>query len=171
MNFAHRHALTVVFVGLLPVQALAQSFRVQCPTTTSLHPGACSGGTNAGQACKRIADCPDKTGVCVPPGSAIDPSHPGQIKCQHVGGGDGYATMGDGNQIYLFAFSPLSGLADIEAGLAGTQTAKVSAPVREAPMPARIVGSLPTAPIAPQRGSPAKVSLARTSLRIPTMPG
>ena len=33
--------------------------------------------------------------------------------------------MGDGTQIYLFAFSPLSGLADLEAGQPGTQLAKV----------------------------------------------
>jgi FtsP/CotA-like multicopper oxidase with cupredoxin domain len=33
--------------------------------------------------------------------------------------------MADGHQIYLFAFSPLSGLSDIEAGLPGTQTASV----------------------------------------------
>ncbi len=33
--------------------------------------------------------------------------------------------MADGTQIYLFAFSPLSGLADIQAGLPGTQTADV----------------------------------------------
>ena len=33
--------------------------------------------------------------------------------------------MGDGHQIYLFAFSPLSGLADIEAGKPGTETASV----------------------------------------------
>ena len=33
--------------------------------------------------------------------------------------------MGDGHQIYLFGFSPLSGLADINAGLPGTQTPDV----------------------------------------------
>ncbi len=74
--------------------ARAQSFRVQCPKTTALHPN----------------------------GSKPDKKHPGRIMCQHVGGGDGFATMGDGHQIYLFAFSPLSGLADIQAGKPGTQT-------------------------------------------------
>jgi FtsP/CotA-like multicopper oxidase with cupredoxin domain len=105
------------------VPARAQSFRVQCPAATTLHPGACSGGTNAGQTCVTVADCPDRTGSCV--GGAIDPAHPGQVKCQHIGGGDGYATMGDGTQIYLFAFSPLSGLSDIQAGKPGTQTPAV----------------------------------------------
>jgi FtsP/CotA-like multicopper oxidase with cupredoxin domain len=46
------------------------------------------------------------------------------IKCQQVAGGDGFATMGDGTQTYLFGFGPLSGLADIYAGKPGTQLAK-----------------------------------------------
>jgi FtsP/CotA-like multicopper oxidase with cupredoxin domain len=45
----------------------------------------------------------------------------GAIKCQQVSGGDGYATMADGTQTYLFAFGPLSGLADISQGLPGTE--------------------------------------------------
>jgi hypothetical protein len=34
---------------------------------------------------------------------------------------NGLSTMGDGNQIFMFSFGPLSGLADIAAGHAGTQ--------------------------------------------------
>jgi FtsP/CotA-like multicopper oxidase with cupredoxin domain len=45
----------------------------------------------------------------------------GAIKCQQISGGDGYATMGDGTQTYMFSFGPLSGLADIAAGNPGTQ--------------------------------------------------
>jgi len=45
----------------------------------------------------------------------------GAIKCQQISGGDGYATMANGVQTYLFAFGPLSGLADIKAGLPGTE--------------------------------------------------
>ncbi len=62
---------------------------------------------------------------------ATTPLHPGlstdsgAIKCQEVGGSDGFATMGDGNQIYLFGFAPLSGLADIASGQPGTQTPTV----------------------------------------------
>ena len=115
--------LATLALSLCALPAGAQSFRVQCPATTTLHPGACRGPRNAGQACVTPADCPNPRGTCV--GGGIDPGHPGQIKCQHVGGGDGYATMGDGTQIYLFAFSPLSGLADIQAGKPGTQTAAV----------------------------------------------
>jgi FtsP/CotA-like multicopper oxidase with cupredoxin domain len=45
----------------------------------------------------------------------------GAIKCQQVSGGDGYATMGDGTQTFMFSFGPLSGLAEIAAGHPGTQ--------------------------------------------------
>ncbi|BDG10829.1 multicopper oxidase domain-containing protein [Anaeromyxobacter paludicola] len=105
-------------LGLSATAARAQSFRVQCPSATALHPRACSGGTKAGAACSAASDCPG--GACAP-----DARYPGQIKCQEVGGGDGFATMADGHQIYLFGFSPLSGLADVQAGLPGTQPADV----------------------------------------------
>jgi hypothetical protein len=45
----------------------------------------------------------------------------GAIKCQQISGGDGLSTMGDGNQIFMFSFGPLSGLADIAAGRPATQ--------------------------------------------------
>ena len=62
-------AAALVAVGLLAwgAPAAAQSFRVQCPETTALHPT---------------------------PGDTSK----GQIKCQQIAGGDGYATMGDGTQ-------------------------------------------------------------------------
>jgi FtsP/CotA-like multicopper oxidase with cupredoxin domain len=44
------------------------------------------------------------------------------IKCQQISGGDGFATMGDGTQTYLFAFGPLSGLSKIWHGQPGTDT-------------------------------------------------
>jgi FtsP/CotA-like multicopper oxidase with cupredoxin domain len=97
MRLVNRFTLLGLFLGLLVLPARAQSFRVQCPATTPLHPH--------------------------PPALGADNPDGGQIKCQHVGGGDGFATMADGTQIYLFAFSPLSGLLDLEAGLPGTQTA------------------------------------------------
>jgi FtsP/CotA-like multicopper oxidase with cupredoxin domain len=49
----------------------------------------------------------------------------GAIKCQQVSGGDGYATMGDGTQTYMFSFGPLSGLADIANGQPGTEPPSV----------------------------------------------
>jgi FtsP/CotA-like multicopper oxidase with cupredoxin domain len=47
----------------------------------------------------------------------------GAIKCQQISGGDGYATMADGTQTYMFSFGPLSGLQDIASGLPGTEPA------------------------------------------------
>ncbi len=85
--------------------AAGSSFRVQCPATTNLHP---------------------KVQVLDASGNPVaDPLHPGFIKCQEVAGGDGFATMGDGHQIYLFGFGALSGLPSIESGLPGTEPAAV----------------------------------------------
>src|SRR6202011_2125868 len=64
------------------------------------------------QAQKFRVQCPTTT-LFHPDGS--------NIKCQQIAGGDGYATMGDGNTIYLFGFGPLSGLPEIYNGRPGTQ--------------------------------------------------
>src|SRR3984893_13614986 len=88
-----RLAWPIWLACLMPGIANAQSFRVQCPLTTTLHPG-----------------------------SATDQ---GAIKCQQISGGDGYATMADGTQTYLFSFGPLSGLNAIANGMPGTEPAKV----------------------------------------------
>jgi FtsP/CotA-like multicopper oxidase with cupredoxin domain len=85
-------AIISLFVSTL---AFGASFRVQCPSSTKLHPN----------------------------GSVVDPKNPGLIKCQEIAGSDGYATMGDGHQIYLFGFGPLSGTANIQQGLPGTAPA------------------------------------------------
>ncbi len=86
--------LLTLGVGVATVAASAQSFRVQCPTSTSLHPTAAS----------------------AEPAYAGPSGVNGAIKCQQISGGDGYASMGDGTQTYLFAFGPLSGLSDIANG-------------------------------------------------------
>ncbi len=86
--------LPTFLLCLATIGSKAQSFRVQCPTSTALHPTAVSAE-------------PAYTG---PSGVS------GAIKCQQISGGDGYATMGDGTQTYLFAFGPLSGVADIANG-------------------------------------------------------
>jgi len=45
----------------------------------------------------------------------------GAVKCQQISGGDGYATMADGTQTYMFSFGPLSGMDSIKNGQPGTQ--------------------------------------------------
>jgi FtsP/CotA-like multicopper oxidase with cupredoxin domain len=87
--------------------AHAQSFRVQCPTHTALHPLVNASGQASTDA-----------GATGP----FDQSNP-HIKCQQISGGDGFATMADGTQTYLFAFGPLSGLSNIVKGLPGTVSA------------------------------------------------
>ncbi len=93
-----RFWLPIFLLGFATVTVSAQSFRVQCPTTTITHPVA----TNSEPAYS-------------------GPGVNGAIKCQQISGGDGYSTMGDGTQTYMFSFGPLSGLADIAAGKPGTQ--------------------------------------------------
>src|SRR5205814_1862075 len=104
-----------IALGLLSafaVPAMAQSFRVQCPTSTVTHPGANNNSEPAYVG-------PTYTGTN---GYGTTPAHVnGAIKCQQISGGDGYATMGDGTQTYLFSFGPLSGLADIAKGNPGTE--------------------------------------------------
>jgi FtsP/CotA-like multicopper oxidase with cupredoxin domain len=98
----------------MAVAASAQSFQVQCPTSTITHPNAANNNSE-----------PDYTGpTTFAPGAKgyLEPSNVnGAIKCQQISGGDGFATMGDGSQTYLFAFGPLSGLKDMAEGKPGTQ--------------------------------------------------
>jgi FtsP/CotA-like multicopper oxidase with cupredoxin domain len=107
--------LTVI--GLATAAAGAQSFRVQCPTSTLTHPStltnvnvepAYTGATQLSAA--------NNSTFQVPTANVN-----GAIKCQQISGGDGYATMGDGTQTYMFSFGPLSGLTDISNGKPGTQ--------------------------------------------------
>jgi hypothetical protein len=109
-----------IALGLLSAFALpatAQSFRVQCPASTVTHPNAANNNSE-----------PPYTGpTYVPVTGAADyttgnANHPvnGAIKCQQIAGGDGYASMGDGTQTYLFSFGPLSGLGQIAQGQPGT---------------------------------------------------
>jgi FtsP/CotA-like multicopper oxidase with cupredoxin domain len=92
--------LSALSLCFLTLPAAAQLLRVQCPTKTSLHPPV----------------------QAVVNGQNVTQPNPG-IKCQEISGGDGYATMGDGSQTYLFGFGPLSGLDLISRGLPGTQSA------------------------------------------------
>ncbi|MDE1923881.1 MAG: multicopper oxidase domain-containing protein, partial [Gammaproteobacteria bacterium] len=111
-----RVVASLVAAALLPaLQASAQSFRVQCPTSTITHPIAANNN----------AEPPYQGPTIFTPGTSgfLTPSTNvnGAIRCQQISGGDGYATMADGTQTYMFAFGPLSGLADIAAGRPGSE--------------------------------------------------
>ncbi len=96
--------------------AHAQSFRVQCPTTTITHPVAANNNSEPDYTAPTTF-VSNASGFLSPVSGTVN----GAIKCQQVSGGDGYATMGDGTQTYMFSFGPLSGLSDIANGRPGTQ--------------------------------------------------
>jgi FtsP/CotA-like multicopper oxidase with cupredoxin domain len=111
---------------LAPLTASAQSFRVQCPTSTITHPATLQDNNSE----------PAYTGPTVFVTAPATPTNPGgylipsskvngAIKCQQVSGGDGYSTMANGVQTFMFSFGPLSGLADIANGQPGTEFPKV----------------------------------------------
>src|SRR6516165_7800883 len=110
-----------LLVGLICMTALtasAQSFRVQCPTSTITHPVAANNNSEPTYNGPTQFTPQSQTA----PGWSVPKSNVnGAIKCQQVSGGDGYSTMGDGTQTFMFSFGPLSGLAEIAAGHPGTQ--------------------------------------------------
>src|SRR6267143_1492532 len=116
MRKTYQICLPILLVCLVPAVASAQSFRVQCPTSTITHPDPNNTGVNSTE--------PAYTGPTYT-GTSGFPTRParvnGAIKCQQISGGDGFATMGDGTQTYMFSFGPLSGIADIANGLPGTE--------------------------------------------------
>ena len=120
-----RGLAALVFL-LLALPAGAQSFRVQCPAGTISNPAILTAdpavNTPALQALySPVTDWGRTDGLLNPTPAMANPN----IKCQQISGGDGFVTMGDGTQTYLFGFGPLSGLADIVAALPGTQPASV----------------------------------------------
>ncbi|PYU60394.1 MAG: hypothetical protein DMG55_10735 [Acidobacteria bacterium] len=113
MRKPYQICLPMLLVCLVPAVASAQSFRVQCPTSTITHPTAASNNSEPAYA------GPTYAGTS---GYPVAPAHVnGAIKCQQISGGDGYSTMGDGTQTYMFSFGPLSGISDIANGLPGTE--------------------------------------------------
>src|SRR5438270_3263034 len=115
-----RKTLRTLFVLPLLVSlttiGYAQSFRVQCPTSTITHPSSLT-NVNAEPAYNGATGFALGSGGYFKPTSNVN----GAIRCQQISGGDGYATMGDGTQTYMFSFGPLSGVPDIAAGKPGTE--------------------------------------------------
>ncbi len=113
--------LLPMLLCLAPLTVSAQSFRVQCPTGTLTHP--------ASNPNSPTGDNNSEPPYTVPTTQALGPNGylaptgnvNGAIKCQQVSGGDGYSTMANGTQTYMFSFGPLSGLSDIANGQPGTE--------------------------------------------------
>src|SRR5579883_1167392 len=106
----------MLLVGIAAVSVNAQSFRVQCPTSTITHPSTLHDNNS-----EPAYTGPTTLTLNAAQGYLVPTANPnGAIKCQQVSGGDGYATMGDGTQTYMFSFGPLSGLTKIANGQPGT---------------------------------------------------
>ena len=108
--------VSLLLVIVAAVTASAQSFRVQCPTSTLTHPATLHNNNSEPAYSGPTLYSAGSKGYPVPSSNVN-----GAIKCQQISGGDGYATMGDGTQTYMFSFGPLSGLADIANGQPGTE--------------------------------------------------
>jgi len=113
----YRFWLPTLLLCFATLPASAQSFRVQCPASTITHPVAANNNSEPAYA------GPTYTGTAGFPAAPARVN--GAIKCQQISGGDGFSTMGDGTQTYMFSFGPLSGLADIANGLPGTEFPRV----------------------------------------------
>ena len=122
--------LLVILIAVAALMASAQSFQVQCPASTITHPFHAVAGVD----CSKNPNAPgcnndeptyngattfttNQQGFAAPVPDTVN----GAIKCQQISGGDGFATMGDGTQTYLFSFGPLSGLKDMADGKPGTE--------------------------------------------------
>jgi hypothetical protein len=124
--------ISMLIVAFAAVATNAQSFRVQCPASTITHPitGTNCGTTPTAPGCNNSEPAYNGPtqftvlGINGTSGGFVTPTPGtvnGAIKCQQISGGDGYSTMADGTQVFMFSFGPLSGLADIAAGHPGTE--------------------------------------------------
>ncbi len=72
-----------------------------------------------------FVQCPgDNNGDAVPDA----PYDPNQLKCMHLGAGDGFVKMADGRLQYMFGFSDLTGVTEAQAMDAGNLAAAFPAP-------------------------------------------
>jgi FtsP/CotA-like multicopper oxidase with cupredoxin domain len=106
----------MVLLLVAGVPATSQSFRVQCPTSTITHPDSTQTSTEPAYVGPTTFTT-NASGYQIPNSGTVN----GAIKCQQISGGDGYSTMANGTQTFMFSFGPLSGLADIANGLPGTE--------------------------------------------------
>ena len=125
MSRIHQSMWTALVLSMFALPAAAQNFMVQCPSSTLLHPATPGGGGSPSYVNwpnSFAAGEPAYTGpLTFTTSSGLTyTSNGGAIKCQQVSGGDGYMTEADGNQTYMFAFGPLSGIDKIAMGQPGT---------------------------------------------------
>src|SRR5262249_10967285 len=118
---------------LLALPAGAQSFRVQCPTSTITHPSLL-GTTPLSNDVEPTYVGP--TSLTRGTNGFLVPTAPvtGAIKCQQCAGGRGSSTRGDGTQTYFFCSAPPWGLPKLPGGLPGTDSpSELNTPFSGAP--------------------------------------
>jgi len=119
-----RASIALAVLSLCALPAMAQSFRVQCPTSTITHPSSLTNVNAEPTYLGPTALALNSNGFYAPTVSSTTAPTIGQvngaIKCQQISGGDGYSTMADGTQTFMFSFGPLSGLAEVANGRAGS---------------------------------------------------
>ena len=116
-------AVAALISLLFTLSAGAQSFMVQCPTTTPLHPSAIANpnlSSPLNETAEPVYQGPVVTSETVGGVPLTYTLNGGAVKCQQISGGDGYMTEADGNQTFMFAFGPLSGIDLIKHGQPGT---------------------------------------------------
>ena len=95
MKKLYHAVLFALLCGLAPLVANAQSFRVQCPTSTITHPNAAHNNLDRSAYNGPTQFTPQSQtapGWSVPTAGTEN----GAIRCQQISGGDGYMTEGDG---------------------------------------------------------------------------
>ncbi len=117
--------LALAAVLLAGVPAGAQVL-VQCPGDVDgdakWESQVCSETPNV--VCTNNGDCSGGTNKCT--GMEIQPAN---VKCMHLSGGDGFATMADGRTQYMFSFADLTGIPADQAMEAGALAAAWPGPV------------------------------------------
>src|SRR6516225_10896865 len=90
-----RASIALAVLSLCALPAMAQSFRVQCPTSTITHPANDNNSEPPYNGPTQFTRPTTGTQRWVVPSTA---TVNGAIKCQQISGGDGYSTMADGTQ-------------------------------------------------------------------------
>ncbi|MDB4957193.1 MAG: signal peptide protein [Myxococcales bacterium] len=58
-----------------------------------------------------------------------NPTYRPEVKCKHLSAGDGFVTMADGRELYMFGFSDLTGVPQADAMMTGMLNASFPAPL------------------------------------------
>ena len=101
-------ALLATGIGMFSSSTMAVPF-IQCPGDNLLSDGV----------------TPGSDGVPEVGGAGYDPN----VKCIHLSGGDGFARMADGRELYIFSFGDITGSDEADAIVDGTLFANMPAPV------------------------------------------